>query len=122
MSPPDRTDASPVAPQLTRTVRTKGTADPSLIAARDDHCSSAWLTAEPFRDSQLAATLVRVALAIEKREREAVYEALSVGLPAARHSRGANESSGSLNSGAKPGATSDDVPMRFDARSVEADS
>jgi hypothetical protein len=97
----------------------KGTADPARLVASGDRPSSAWLTPEPFRDSQLAATLVRVALAIEKREREAKFEAKGAGLPGARGSGGANERDRSLNVPAKLGATSDDVPMRPVGHSVE---
>jgi len=96
------------------TVRTKDSAEPPRMEASGDR-----LDGEPFCDSHLAATLVRVALAIEKREREEVYEAVDGGLPGARGSRGANESSGSLNLRAESGATSHDVPMRPMAHSVE---
>ena len=50
-----------------------------------------------FRASPLAATIVRVALAIEERERQTAVDRQSQGSPGARDSRGANEDDDFLN-------------------------
>ena len=104
---------------MNATARPKDAADPARIVASDVHPSSAWHSRVAFSNSLLATTIVRVALAIEERERQAVVEAGAAGLPGAHGSGGTSERDGSLNPRAKLGAPSDDVPMRLDAHSVE---
>ena len=53
--------------------------------------------ARPFRDSSLATTVLRVARAIEERERIAAVKGLGEDVLGTHDSRGANEDNGFLN-------------------------